>query len=125
MVRGVVHYLLSKFDHEAMVWRVAPGDANEFPHAGWWHDEDGSLARLFDGFLINPWAQIMGLLHHYSSLVPASWLDVVTECTVADIETIEALGMGGGADLRQALSLVEPEELPQHFGDVSSHGFAP
>jgi hypothetical protein len=117
MVCQAVQYLLSTFDHATKVWRVAPHDTNEFPHAGWWHDEEGSLARLFDGFRIIPRAEIVGLLHHFSCLVSAAWLDDVTECTVVDIETVEALGTGGGADLRYALSLAETEELPQHFKD--------
>ncbi len=117
MVCNAIHYLLSTFDHEAKVWRVAPRDANDFPHAGWWHDEDGSLARLFDGSVIIPRTEIVGLLHHCSSLVPAVWLEEVTECTVADIEAIGALGTGGGADLRQVLTLAETVKLPQHFRD--------
>jgi len=117
VVSDAVGYLLSTFDDEAMVWRVAPRDANHFPHAPWWHDEGGSLARLFDGFVIIPRAEIVGLLHHYSSLVPAGWLEDVTECTIADIEAMEALGTGGGDDLCQALSLAETEQLPQHFRD--------
>lgn len=117
IVCKAVRYLLSTFDDEAKVSRVAPHDTNDNPHAGWWHDEEGSLARLFDGFRIIPRAEIVGLLHHFSCLVPADWLDEVTEYTVSDIETIKSLGTGGGDDLRCALSLAETEELPQHFRD--------
>jgi len=115
MVHQAVSYLLATFDHQAQVWRVAPHDTNAFPHAGWWHDEDGSLARTFDGFLIIPRGEIVGLLHHFAPLVPADWLSDVTEGAVADIEAIEALGTGGGDDLSYALSLAETEALPQHF----------
>jgi hypothetical protein len=115
MVRQAVSYLLAAFDHQAKVWRVAPHDTNAFPHAPWWHDEDGSLARTFDGFLIIPRAEIVGLLHHFASLVPAEWLNDVTERTVTDIEAIKALGTGGGDDLSYTLSLAETEELPRHF----------
>jgi hypothetical protein len=115
MVRRAVSYLLATFDHQAKVWRVVPHDTNAFPHAPWWHDEDGSLARTFDGFLIIPRAEIVGLLHHFSPLVPADWLNDVTERTVTDIEAIKALGTGGGDDLSYALSLAETEELPQNF----------
>ena len=117
MVRKAVQFLLATFDIQAKVWRVTPHDTNEFPHAGWWHDEDGSLARTFDGFQIIPRAEIVGLLHHFSSLVSADWLNDVTERTVADIETVETLGTGGGDDLGYALRLAETAELPQHFKD--------
>jgi hypothetical protein len=117
MVCQAVQYLLATFDHQTHVWRVAPRGANDFPHAGWWHDEDGSLARTFDGFVVIPRAELVGLLHHYSDLAPADWLQEVTERTVADIEVLETLGSGGGDTLVNALSLAETKELPQHFRD--------
>ncbi len=115
MVQGAVDYLRSTFDQQHQVWRVAPADTNEYPHAGWWHDEDGSLARTFDGFRIIPRAELVGLLHHFSAAVPVQWLDAVTEDTVSYIETVAALGTGGGDDLACALSLAETEELPRPF----------
>jgi hypothetical protein len=115
MVRRAVQFLRNTFDPQTKVWRVAPEDANSFPHAPWWHDEEGSLARTFDDFMIIPRAEIVGLLHHYASLVPVDWLNEITEHTVTTIETIQRLGTGGGDDLKYALSLAETEALPQHF----------
>jgi hypothetical protein len=112
MVKQSVQFLLETVDQEKKVWRVAPHDTNKFPHAPWWHDEAGSLARTFDDFQIIPRAEIVGLLHHFSDLVPGDWLDDLTQRTVACIETIEALGTGGGDDLAYALSLAGTEVLP-------------
>ena len=115
MVRKALAYLIATYDDEAQVWRVVPSDTNSFPHAPWWHDEDGSLVQLFDGFRIIPRALIVGLLHHYSPLVPAGWLDELTEETVRLIETVEVLGEGGGSDLEYAIILAETKNLPQHY----------
>jgi hypothetical protein len=118
MVASAIRFLLETFDPQTKVWRVVPLDANEHPHAGWWHDEDDSLARLFDDFLIIPRAELVGLLHHYADLVPAKWLGEVTEETVAGLETIRDEAFGGGGDaLCYALSLVETEAVPQVFKD--------
>lgn len=117
MVRRAVQYLLATFDQETNVWRVAPLDTNAFPHAGWWHDDDGSLARTFDGYVVIPRAEIVGLLHRYSALVQTGWLQDLTERTVADIEALDTLATGGGDSLEYALSLAETEELPQQFRD--------
>jgi len=118
MVADAVRFLRETFDEEAHVWRVIPHDANDYPHAPWWHDEDSSLARTFDDFLIIPRAQIVGLLHDYSALVPTDWLDATTEATVAAIETLEDDAFGGGGDtLRYALDLAETEPLPQRLKD--------
>jgi hypothetical protein len=116
MVRHAVAFLLQTFDGEAQVWRVIPRDANEYSHAPWWHDEDGSLARTFDEFLIIPRAQIVGLLRRYAEIVPDDWLDAVTEETVVSIERLEEEAFGGGGDtLRYALDLAEADALPRRF----------
>jgi hypothetical protein len=115
MVRRAVAYLITTYDDEAQVWRAVSPETNSFPHAPWWHDEDGSLARLFDGFRIIPRALIVGSLHYFSTLVPPGWLDKVTEETVRCIETVEVLGEGGGSALQYAISLAEAKNLPQHF----------
>ena len=112
MVKQAVEFLMTTCSTATHVWRIIPTDANEYPHAPWWHDDGESLARTFDSFRINPRAELVGLLHHYASLVPARWLDEVTESTVACIETAEKLGAGGGDDIVCAISLAETVELP-------------
>lgn len=114
-VKGAVRYLLDTLDAQGQVWRVIPPGANDHAHAPWWHDEDGSLARTFDGYLIIPRAQLVGLLHHFAADVPAPWLEALTERTVADVETINELGTGGGDDLAYALDLAEEEALPERY----------
>jgi hypothetical protein len=118
MVAHAVRFFLGTIDSEAKVWRVIPRDANAYPHAPWWHDEDGSLARTFDSFLIIPRASVVGLFHHYADLVPADWLAELTEHTVATLETMADDAFAGGGDsLRYALRLVETKALPQSYKD--------
>jgi hypothetical protein len=114
MVQRAIVYLRRTWDTESWTWRVAPADANDYPHAPWWHNEDGSLARTFDSFLVIPRAELVAHLNHYAKLVPTDWLAAVTEVTVRDIEEIEPLGSGGGDDLRYALTLAsEPALRPR------------
>ena len=118
MVVNAVGYLRRTLDQERRVWRAVPEDVNEHPHAPWWHDEDGSLARTFDDFLVMPRAQLVALLHHYRRLVPAEWLDSLTETTVEDIEAAEDKVFEGGGDaLKYALTLVETDAVPQPYKD--------
>jgi hypothetical protein len=118
MAARAARFLLDTHEEQTKVWRVIPRDANEYPHAPWWHDDDGSLSRTFDHFLIIPRAQIVGLLHDHSDLVPTRWLEDLTQATVASILTLEENAFGGGGDtLRYALDLLETEELPQRFKD--------
>lgn len=115
MVRKAVAYLRTTYNAEVPGWQAVSPDTNSSPHAPWWHDENGSLAQLFDGFRIIPRALIIGSLHHFSTLVPPGWLDEVTEETVRYIEVVEVLGEGGGSDLQYAISLAEAKNLPQHY----------
>ena len=120
MVQRAVRYLCGTFDPHSGVWRVIPHGANDHPHAPWWHDEEGSLARTFDQFLIIPRARLVGLLHHFAPAVfgaaaPAEWLDDVTRRTVADVETIDRLGTGGGDDLAYALDLAAEKSVPAPY----------
>jgi hypothetical protein len=115
MVRRAVRYLVETYDGSSNVWRVIPGNANEHPHAPWWHDDGTSLARTFDGYRIIPRAEIVGLLHRYSALVSPSWLNDTTEHAVAYVESVARLGTGGGDDLLYAIMLAETQELPERF----------
>jgi hypothetical protein len=112
MVRKAVDYIRSTYDPETKVWRVVPNDTNDHAHAPWWHNEAGSLARTFDGFTIIPRAELVGLLHRFSALVPADWLRDVAEDCVRAIEAQDPLGTGGGDDLASAIELAETDALP-------------
>jgi len=112
-VRRAVAYLLATHDERTGVWRVAPRDVNAYPHAPWWHDQDGSLERTFDGFLTIPRVLVVAGLQHYAPLVPADWLESVRADTIRDIEADPELGGGGGSDLMYAVVLAETRGLPQ------------
>ena len=112
MVQRAVHYLARTWDMDGWTWRVVPADTNHYPHAPWWHDDDGSLARTFDSFLVIPRAQLVAHLNAYAQLVPGDWLAAVTEATVRDIEEVEPLGSGGGDDLRYVLELASERTVP-------------
>jgi len=115
LVRRATDWLVGAYDSEAAVWRVIPMDANDHPHAPWWHDENGSLARTFDGFQIIPRALLVGLLHHFGQHIPADWLDEVTESTVRYVEDVDVLGSGGGSDLEYVVHLARTGALPGRY----------
>ena len=113
MVRGAVEYLLSTMDEAGCSWRPVPLDVNDAPHAPWWHDEDGSLARTFDGYRIIPRVLIAALLVHYEDLAPLNRLREIVRGAVDAIDSVPVLGEGGGSDLEYAIQLAEADGLPQ------------
>jgi len=112
LVRGAVCFLERSFDPKLLMWEAVPADANDHPHAPWWHEESGKLAARFDGFRIIPRALVVALLHSYGGGRQPAWLDEVTASTVAYIESVPALGTGGGSDLEYAIELASTEALP-------------
>jgi len=118
IVRGAVRYALDSMNVDTKTWRVAPLDVNEHPHAPWWHDSEGSLARTFDDFLVTPRAGIIAYLSHYADLVPSGWLEAVTQSTLAAVQGMgdEKFG-GGGAALNYIRKLAEAPGLQNQARD--------
>mgnify|MGYP006279609473 CR=1 FL=1 len=115
LVEGAVGYLRSTLDVDKKAWRVVPHGTHDYPHAPWWHDQDGSLEEVFGGFRIIPRALILASLHHYPSLVPQEWLEALTQDTVDTILNADVLGEGGGSDLEYAIALAEAPHLPEKY----------
>ncbi len=112
-VANVVRYLSSAIDPQEHVWRIIPVDANDHPHAPWWHDEDGSVKQNFGGFAVNPRAELVGELWTYAQAVPATWLEDLTERTLTAIESREL----DPHELICAVKLAETKELPERYKD--------
>jgi hypothetical protein len=112
-VRAAVGYLLGSLDPEVKVWRIIPEDANDYPHAPWWADENDSLRQGFGAYEVNPRADLVGQLQTYDTLVPADLLDDLTERTIAVIEA----GEQEEHALICAVRLAETEELPVRYRD--------
>jgi len=118
LIDPAIGYLLETLDRATLTWRVVPGDANDFPHAPWWHDEDGSLANTFHDFLIVPRVLILGSLHAYAALVPPKLLEELTHSAIETIATRPVLGTGGGSDLEYVAYLATAPGLPQASRDL-------
>lgn len=114
-VRRAVEWLVSTYDETSGTWRALPADANDHPHAPWWHDEADSLARNFDGFRVIPRALIVGLLHRFGRHLDRAWLDAVTAATVDWIGRLDVLGGGGGSDLEYVIELAQAPSLPAGY----------
>jgi hypothetical protein len=110
-VAGALRYLRETLDADKQVWRIVPGDANEHPHAPWWHDENGSVEQGFGGFAVNPRAELVGELWTYGAAVPADWLEALTEHTVQAVESREL----DPHELICAVKLAETEALPERY----------
>ena len=118
LVPAAIDFLLGTLDRKILAWRPVPADANEFPHAPWWHDEDGSLAKTFDNFRVVPRVLILGSLQAYAALVPQDVLEPLTDSIIQTIAELPVLGTGGGSDLEYVAYLAGTPGLPQATRDL-------
>jgi hypothetical protein len=118
LVPRAVDYLLETLDRKTFTWRVVAPDTNDHPHAPWWHDEDGSLARTFNDFTIIPRVLILGSLQAYAALVPRDVLEPLTDSAIQAIGDVPVLGTGGGSDLEYVAYLASAPGLPQATRDL-------
>ena len=113
LVQGMVRYLRDTWNAQTHVWRPVALDVNSYPHAPWWHDENGSLERTFDGYVLIPRVLILAGLWQYEELVPREWLEDLTQETVNIVASVPLLGEGGGSDLEYAQELAMALYLPE------------
>ncbi len=108
MARRAAAYALATLDPQSHIWRIVPPDANEYPHAPWWHDQDGSLARTFEDFRVSPRGEILAGLYHFGAELPEGKLDELSAETTAAVEA----GAPSGGSFEYALQLAEAPGLP-------------
>lgn len=118
LVPNAVDFLLATLDRRTLTWRATSPDANDFPHAPWWHDEEGSLAKTFGNFLIVPRVLILGSLQAYAALIPRDILESLTDSIIQTIAELPVLGTGGGSDLEYVAYLASAPGFPQATRDL-------
>ncbi|MCB8984628.1 MAG: hypothetical protein H6659_12440 [Ardenticatenaceae bacterium] len=90
LIQGAVRYLLHTYDEAGAYWPATSAAVNDAPHAFWWHVTE--TAPPEEGFWPNPSAELVGYLHHYSSLVPPEFLARVTARAEANLACSPLIG---------------------------------
>lgn len=78
IVQRAIQYALDTFDVDRMGWEIVPKEVETAPRAIWWN-YGGDWAWG------NPSAEMTGLLHHFSGLVPEEFLEKLTAHAIAYI----------------------------------------
>jgi len=103
-------YLLNCREQQNAVWRIIPKSAERSPHAPWWNQIGREEA--FEGFSLNPTAEILGYLYEYRYLVPEAVLTLVSEHVLRHICGLQTIEMH---ELLCSLRLLQTEVLPETF----------
>ena len=109
MVVGAIDWLDRSIDRERGVWPIVTPAVEDGPHAPWWTWSD-DLSGAWNGFRLNPTAEILAWLYVFRSRSPAG-LPLAAEAgvrqTLAEVELIE-----GAYDLKCAAKLAEGSATP-------------
>jgi hypothetical protein len=105
--RGLA-YLLTSFDRERSVWEMVPPAAEEAPHAPWL--TYSGTEKGFNGFVLNPTAELLGALYDYAGHVPDGFLAGLTPTLVRRAQ--EAPDQMEIHDFGSLQRLAETENLP-------------
>ncbi len=110
VIVAAADYLRATLVPHERVWRIVPAETEEAPHAPHW-DADG-LAERFNGFRINPKADVLAQLYSLRA-DDDGWLDALAEEVVRDLEGSAAAGEAFGMhDVIAAVALLDAPDLP-------------
>ncbi|HWO78259.1 MAG TPA: hypothetical protein VNM69_20530 [Bacillus sp. (in: firmicutes)] len=63
IVKSMISYLVNTYDKETGMWASVLPETNQYPHAPWWHWEEGVQEK----WMFNPSAELAAFLVHWSS----------------------------------------------------------
>lgn len=109
LVEGAFAYLQATIDPARRTWRIVPEATETAPHAPWWAAE--GLEARFEGFVLNPKADLVAQLFASSRASDEPWLDPLAEDVVREVEARVADGLEMH-DLIGAARLVDAPHLP-------------
>lgn len=122
LVRAAVDYLQRTIDPVGRVWRIVPVEAASAPHAPWWQQE--GLEGRFNGFRLNPKADIVAQLHALHGAAPREWLDQLTTDVVATVREFvsssKSGGHPGGLEMHDLIGAVRLLDAPGLDADVAA-----
>ncbi|OCA83097.1 hypothetical protein A8F94_18360 [Bacillus sp. FJAT-27225] len=69
MVMEMLTYLVNTADTKTGIWETVRPANNEYPHAPWWHWQEGAQ----ENWMFNPGAELAGFLVHWSASETEAW----------------------------------------------------
>lgn len=117
-VRATYQYLRATIDPASRVWRIVPAAAADAPHAPWWEQE--GLEERFNGYRLNPKADIVAQLYALGDPGLRPWLDELAADVVTTVT--EFLSAGAGNEQTGAL---EMHDLIATVRLLDAEGLAP
>ena len=102
-----IQYFLDTLDRTEGHWRIIPPSAERSPHAPWWNQT--SREEEFNGFSLNPTAEILGYLYDYQTRVPGEVFALLFDRVLTYLSGLKEIKMH---DLLCCLRLFQTENLP-------------
>lgn len=91
LIDSAIEYLLKTYNQDSISWRIIPHEAKESPHAPWWNQQGRD--DHFEGFHLNPTAEILGYLYDYKYIAGQDLIEKLTARVIDELEKLTEIEM--------------------------------
>lgn len=110
VVKFAIQFILKNYNEADQSWRIIPKEAENSPHAPWWNQT--SKEDNFQGFHLNPAAEILGYLYDYKDFVPGEMISTLSARVFTELKNLKEIEMH---DFLCCKRLFESENLADTF----------
>jgi len=89
--KSAVQFILKHYDETNQSWRIIPKEAENSPHAPWWNQTNRE--DNFQGFHLNPTAEILGYLYDYKDIVSAEIISSLSAKVLTELKSLNEIEM--------------------------------
>lgn len=86
IIQLAIKYLLDNYDPKEQRWHAVPEAINHVPHAPWWSFDVTTGRCGVEETWANPNAEILGYFWQYKDLVPAQFLQTLTDKAILELD---------------------------------------
>lgn len=91
IVKSAIQFILKNYNETDQSWRIIPNEAENLPHAPWWN-QTGREGN-FQGFHLNPTAEILGYLYDYKDFVSDEMLWTLSARVLNGLKSLREIEM--------------------------------
>jgi hypothetical protein len=91
ITESAIQFILKNYNEADQSWRIIPKEAENSPHAPWWN-QTGRESN-FQGFHLNPVAEILGYLYDYNDFVPDGLISSLSSRVLTELKNLKEIEM--------------------------------
>ena len=91
IAESAIQFILKNYIEADQSWRIISKEAEDSPHAPWWNQTNRE--DNFQGFHLNPTAEILGYLYDYKDSVPSESISSLSFKVLTELKNLKEIEM--------------------------------